>query len=136
MAIEFRTPLCLQLGIEHPIFSVGFASGARAELGAAVSNAGGFGVLEASGMQPEAIRAEIERTQTLTDRPFGVNVIIAEWPRYATGMLTPGFEGGVELCADVGGRVVQRRQRREAGGRDRPGRTIPPRRPRARPRSV
>jgi len=80
VAIELRTPLCRQLGIEHPVFSVGFASGARAELAAAVSNAGGFGVLGASGMQPEAIRAEIERTQTLSDRPFGVNVIIAEDP--------------------------------------------------------
>ena len=78
MAIELRTPLCRQLGIECPVFSVGFASGARAELVAAVSNAGGFGVLEASGMQPDAIRAEIERTRALTDRPFGVNVIIDE----------------------------------------------------------
>jgi len=80
MAIELRTPLCRELGIEYPVFSVGFGSGARAELVAAVSNAGGFGVLGASGMQPDAIRAEIERTRTLTDRPFGVNVIIAEDP--------------------------------------------------------
>lgn len=73
-----RTPLCLQLGIEYPVLSVGFGPGARAELVSAVSNAGGFGVLGASGMRPDAIRAEIERTRTLTDRPFGANVIIDE----------------------------------------------------------
>jgi len=78
VAIELRTPLCRQLGIEYPVFSVGFASGARAELVAAVSNAGGFGVLGASGMRPEDIRKEIARTRALTDRPFGVNVIIDE----------------------------------------------------------
>ena len=44
----------------------------------AVSNAGGFGVLGASGDDPDYIRAEAERTRTLTDRPFGFNLIIAE----------------------------------------------------------
>jgi NAD(P)H-dependent flavin oxidoreductase YrpB (nitropropane dioxygenase family) len=48
------------------------------ELVAAVSHAGGFGVLGASGMPPDAIRAEIERIRTLTRRPFGINVIVAE----------------------------------------------------------
>ena len=67
----------MKLGIEHPVLSVGFAAGARAELAAAVSNAGGFGVLGASGMRPEALRAEVERTRELTDRPFGINLIIA-----------------------------------------------------------
>src|SRR6266852_1308048 len=80
MAFELRTPLCRALGIEYPVFSVGFGAGARAELVAAVSNAGGFGVLGASGMPPDALRAEIERTRTLTDRPFGINIIIAEDP--------------------------------------------------------
>jgi NAD(P)H-dependent flavin oxidoreductase YrpB (nitropropane dioxygenase family) len=68
------------LGIEHPVLSVGFGAGARAELVAAVSNAGGYGVLGASGMPAAAIRAEIERTRGLTDRPFGINLIIADGP--------------------------------------------------------
>jgi NAD(P)H-dependent flavin oxidoreductase YrpB (nitropropane dioxygenase family) len=76
--VALRTALCRRLGIEHPVLSVGFGAGARAELVAAVSNAGGFGVLGASGMYPDAIRADIERTRTLTSRPFGINVIIAE----------------------------------------------------------
>jgi NAD(P)H-dependent flavin oxidoreductase YrpB (nitropropane dioxygenase family) len=80
MPFELRTPFCASLGIERPVLSVGFAAGARAELVAAVSNAGGFGVLGASGMAPDALRAEVERTRSLTDRPFGFNLIIAEDP--------------------------------------------------------
>jgi NAD(P)H-dependent flavin oxidoreductase YrpB (nitropropane dioxygenase family) len=62
------------------VLSVGFGAGARAELVAAVSNAGGFGVLGASGMAPERVRAEVERTRESTARPFGINVIVAEDP--------------------------------------------------------
>jgi NAD(P)H-dependent flavin oxidoreductase YrpB (nitropropane dioxygenase family) len=54
--------------------------GARAELAAAVSNAGGFGVLGASGVPPELLRREVERTRGLTDRPFGINIIIDDLP--------------------------------------------------------
>ncbi len=80
MAVELRTPFCRELGIEHPVLSVGFASGARAELVAAVSNAGGFGVLGASGFEPDFLAGEVRRTRALTDRPFGINLIIAEDP--------------------------------------------------------
>jgi len=73
-----RTPLCRELGIDYPIWSVGFGTGAGPELAAGVSNAGGFGVLGASGMQGDAIRRLVARTRELTERPFGVNVIIAE----------------------------------------------------------
>jgi len=74
---QIRTPLCDLLGIEYPILSVGFADGARAELVSAVSNAGAFGVLGASGDEPDFIRAEAERARALTDRPFGFNLVIA-----------------------------------------------------------
>jgi len=77
---SLRTPLCDLLGIEHPVLSAGVGAGARAELVGAVSNAGGFGVLGASGMEPGLLRAEVERTRMLTDRPFGINVIIAADP--------------------------------------------------------
>jgi nitronate monooxygenase len=72
-----ETPLCGLLGIDVPILSAGIASGARAELAGAVSAAGGFGVLGASGLPPDALRAEVARTRGLTARPFGINVIIA-----------------------------------------------------------
>lgn len=65
------------LGIDHPILSVGFAAGAGPELAAAVSNAGGLGVLGGSGMPPDFLREQIAQTRELTDRPFGVNLIIA-----------------------------------------------------------
>jgi NAD(P)H-dependent flavin oxidoreductase YrpB (nitropropane dioxygenase family) len=47
-----RTPPCDFLGVTHPVLSVRFGAGARAELVAAVSNAGGLGVLGASGVSP------------------------------------------------------------------------------------
>jgi NAD(P)H-dependent flavin oxidoreductase YrpB (nitropropane dioxygenase family) len=72
------TRLCEDLGIEHPIFSVGFGPGAGPELGAAVSNAGGFGVVGGSGLPPDVLRAVLVRTRELTGRPFGVNVILAD----------------------------------------------------------
>jgi nitronate monooxygenase len=75
-----QTPLCGMLGVEWPVLSVGFGAGARAELVAAVSGAGGFGVLGASGMPAEFLRGECERTRALTGAPFGVNLIIAVDP--------------------------------------------------------
>lgn len=72
---SLTTPLCRELGIDYPIFSVGFAESATPELAAAVSNAGGFGVL--GGCPPDEIRKRIVQTRRLTNRPFGQNVIIA-----------------------------------------------------------
>jgi nitronate monooxygenase len=74
-----QTPLCRDLGIEYPIFSVGFGVSAGPELVAAVSNAGGCGVVGGSGgaMQPDELRRRIRRVRELTDRPFGFNLIIA-----------------------------------------------------------
>jgi enoyl-[acyl-carrier protein] reductase II len=73
--VSLRTPLCDLLGIDVPIFSVGFGSGAPPELAAAVSNAGGCGVVGLSGMPPEWMRQTVARTRALTDRPFGGNVM-------------------------------------------------------------
>lgn len=76
--LELRTPLCRTLGIEYPIFSAGFGSAAVPELVAAVSNAGGLGVLGASGMETSEIRGRIANTRKLTRLPFGINFIIGE----------------------------------------------------------
>ena len=73
---SLRTPLCRQLGIEFPIFSVGFSESALPELASAVSRAGGCGILGASRPPPEEIRRRILLMRKATDRPFGVNVII------------------------------------------------------------
>ena len=66
------------LGIQYPIFSAGFGSAAVPELAAAVSNAGGLGVLGASGMDPGEIRRRIANTRKITRLPFGINLIIVE----------------------------------------------------------
>lgn len=71
-----RTPLCERLGIELPIISAGMGPIAGPDLVAAVSNAGGLGVLGCTSMTPDEVRAVIRRTRTLTDRPFGVDLIL------------------------------------------------------------
>ena len=78
MTSALRTPLCRDLGVELPIFSAGIGSAAGPDLVSAVSNAGGFGVLGVSGMEPDDIRRLIGKTRELTERPFGANVIIDE----------------------------------------------------------
>ncbi|HEY5100335.1 MAG TPA: nitronate monooxygenase [Gaiellaceae bacterium] len=78
MPVPLRTPLCDELGIDVPILSAGMGSIAGADLVAAVSEAGGFGVLGVSGVSPEVVRTRIDSTRALTKRPFGVNVIIDE----------------------------------------------------------
>lgn len=78
MMAGFRTPLCDLLGIDVPILCAGMGSVAGPDLVAAVSEAGGFGVLGVSGATPESVRARIDRTRTLTNRPIGANIIIDE----------------------------------------------------------
>ena len=74
--VTIRTPLCDLLGIDVPILSVGFGESAGPELVAAVSNAGGCGVL-GLGVPVPNLRQRIDRTRELTQRPFGGNLIIA-----------------------------------------------------------
>jgi NAD(P)H-dependent flavin oxidoreductase YrpB (nitropropane dioxygenase family) len=56
MPVPLRTPLCDELGIDVPILSAGMGSVAGADLVAAVSEAGGFGVLGVSGVSPDVVR--------------------------------------------------------------------------------
>lgn len=84
------TRLTKLLGIEHPIVQGGMAWTATAELSAAVSNAGGLGVIGAGHMPTDVLRAEIRNTKALTDRPFGVNLML----------LTPHIDELVQLCLD------------------------------------
>ncbi|MEA2527541.1 MAG: nitronate monooxygenase [Thermomicrobiales bacterium] len=72
-----RTPLCDFLGIEQPILKAPMAGGTdTVELVAAVSEAGGLGILGALMLSPEALRAAIRAIRARTDRPFGVNLIV------------------------------------------------------------
>lgn len=71
-----HTWLTRELGIEHPICSAGMGRVAQAALVAAVSEAGGLGVLGGVSYPPEALRAEIRAVRASTDRPFGVNLVV------------------------------------------------------------
>ncbi len=77
----FNSKICDLLGIEYPIFQGGMAWVADAQLAAAVSNAGGLGIIAAMNMDGEMLRSEIRKLKTLTDKPFGVNVMLMS--RYA-----------------------------------------------------
>lgn len=70
-----RTRITELLGIEHPVVQGGMMWVGRAELAAAVSNAGGLGILTAlTQPTPDDLRREIDRCRTMTDKPFGVNL--------------------------------------------------------------
>lgn len=74
--VSLRTELCDLLGIQYPVMQAGMGYVARAELAAAVSSAGGLGVIGGSGLSGEELRQEIRKVRELTDRPFGVDLIL------------------------------------------------------------
>ncbi len=71
-----KTDLCDLLGIEYPIIQGGMAWVADACLAAAVSNAGGLGLIAGMSSNGEQIRAEIRKARELTNKPFGVNIML------------------------------------------------------------
>jgi enoyl-[acyl-carrier protein] reductase II len=94
--MTIRTRLTALLGIEHPIIQGGMAWTATAELAAAVSNAGGLGVIGAGHMPTDLLREQIRLAKAATDRPFGVNLML----------LTPHIDELVQMVLDEGVRVV------------------------------
>ena len=70
------SPLCEMLGIRYPIFQGGMAWIADAKLAAAVSNAGGLGIISAMNAGPDYLREQIAIAKSLTDKPFGVNIML------------------------------------------------------------
>jgi len=74
--MALRTRLTELLGIEYPIIQGGMAWTATAELAAAVSNGGGLGIIGAGHMPTEILRDQIRQAKSLTDKPFGVNLML------------------------------------------------------------
>jgi enoyl-[acyl-carrier protein] reductase II len=70
----FYTEICKLLDIEFPIIQGGMAWVATAELAAAVSNAGGLGIIAAGSAPEDVVRNEIKKAKSLTDKNFGVNI--------------------------------------------------------------
>ena len=70
------SPICEMLGIEYPIFQGGMAWIADGRLAAAVSNGGGLGIISAMNAGGEYLREQICIARSLTDKPFGVNIML------------------------------------------------------------
>ncbi|MBQ1375432.1 MAG: enoyl-[Clostridia bacterium] len=70
------TPICGLLGIKYPIFQGGMAWIADGKLAAAVSNGGGLGIISAMNANADYLREQIKIARSLTDKPFGVNIML------------------------------------------------------------
>jgi enoyl-[acyl-carrier protein] reductase II len=70
-----RTPICDLFGIDVPILLAGMGGVSMAPLVAAVSNAGGLGIMGAANLSPDGLREEIRRTRALTTKPFAVDLL-------------------------------------------------------------
>lgn len=108
--MAFRTRITEMLGIEHPIVQGGMQSVGYAELASAVSNAGGLGILTAlTQPSPQALREEIERCRSMTDKPFGVNITVfptinpPDYKGYAQAII----DGGVKIVETAGTQAVR-----------------------------
>src|SRR3989304_8576530 len=71
-----KTVICDLFGIDYPIIQGGMAWVSTAPLVAAVSNAGGLGILGCGGMDPEILAAQIRKTREMTGKPFAINVLL------------------------------------------------------------
>jgi enoyl-[acyl-carrier protein] reductase II len=91
MDTNMRTRLTELLQIEHPIILPGMSWISTPELVAAVSNAGGLGILALGPLSPEQTRASILRVRELTDKPFGVNC----------ALLMPGAKENAEVALEL-----------------------------------
>ena len=97
-----KTKITELFGIEHPIIQGGMHFVGFAELAAAVSNAGGLGII--TGLTqgtPEKLEAEILKCQALTDKPFGVNLT------FLPGLTPPDYPGLIEVIIKTGVKVVE-----------------------------
>ena len=91
-----RTGICDQLGIEYPIILAGMGGVSMHRLVAAVSNAGGLGVIGGATLGAEQLRAEIYKTRELTDKPFAVD-LLAPIPDMIRPQMQVVFDEGVKI---------------------------------------
>lgn len=108
MAIKTRITELLE--IEHPIVQGGMMNVGFAEMASAVSNAGGLGIITAlSQPSPQALREEIERTRSMTSKPFGVNMTVfptinsPDYSAYAQAII----DGGIKIVETAGTPAVR-----------------------------
>ena len=97
-----KTRITELFGIEHPIIQGGMHHVGFAEMAAAVSNAGGLGIITGlTQKSAEALGAEIRRCREMTDEPFGVNLT------FLPTVQSPDYPGMIEAIVDNGVRIVE-----------------------------
>lgn len=102
--MQWKTRVTELLDIKYPIIQGGLAYLAYADLCAAVSNAGGLGQITAMSLDsPDALRAEIKKAKTMTDKSFGVNFAIGQHGRPYSHMIEVALEEGVKVMSVTGG---------------------------------
>ena len=95
MDFRFDTPLCRLLGIDVPIVQAPIGGCSTPALVAAVGNAGGLGMLAVTWLDPDELRRRLREIRHLSDRPFGVNLVLS-WPP----------EERLAICLGEGARIV------------------------------
>jgi len=102
------------LNIKYPIIQGGMANIADHRLASAVSNAGGLGLIGCGGWDPERGRDEIRKTKALTDKPFGVNIMLMS--PYADALSDLVIEEGVKVVTTgAGSPAIYMKKWKEAG---------------------
>src|SRR5881628_2986363 len=96
-----RTPICDLFGIDYPILLAGMGGVSMAPLVAAVSNAGGLGVMGAANLSPDALRAEIRKTRALTSKPCAVD-LLAPIPQMIVPYLPILYDEGITIICGIG----------------------------------
>ncbi|MBO8456410.1 MAG: nitronate monooxygenase [Bacteroidetes bacterium] len=109
-----KSKICEILGIKYPVFQGGMAWVADASLAAAVSNAGGLGLISSINAGTEAVRNEIRKCKELTDKPFGVNIML-QAPN-AAEIAQMVIEEGVKILTTGAGSPAQYMEAWKAAG--------------------
>jgi len=115
----FKTRITELLGIKYPITQGGMMWISRAELVAAVSNAGGLGIITAFTFPtPAELAAEIKKTKALTDKPFGVNITLLPTlrPVDIDGYLDAVIDSGIKIVETAGRSPEPYMERLKAAG--------------------
>ena len=95
----FRTALTETLGIKYPIIQAGMGGVAGAELTAAVSNAGGLGVIGGAMLMADGLREEIRKVKDMTDKPFAVDLLLTEGMPGLAEQIEAVYEEGIPVFA-------------------------------------
>lgn len=109
-----KSKICDLLGIEYPIIQGGMAWIADASLAAGVSNAGGLGLISGIQAGTEAVREEIRKCKKLTDKPFGVNIMLQAPNAHEIAELV--IEEGVKIVTTGAGSPAKYMEKWKAAG--------------------